>query len=40
MKLINRKNPTCDNCVGNKYPIGDYCEGCGFKEYRRKKDNG
>lgn len=29
----------CDNCAGNSYPMGEYCQGCYMSEYRRNKNN-
>ncbi len=26
----------CDECVGNQYPLEEYCSGCNLKEYRRR----
>lgn len=29
-----QKQEYCENCVGRKYPAGDYCQGCKLREYR------
>lgn len=25
----------CENCVGRKYPAGDYCQGCKLRKWRK-----
>ena len=36
--LSKKDKEICDNCAGNNYPIGDYCQACNMTNYRKNKN--